>query len=135
MKDLYLIIFNVNKDYLLSSTAAIHTYKKKPFSLHPLQVYAIALDYGMELLIQSLKLGIIKQGALHVLEEQEKSFTGGVPQCDVLYDAFAEYSQLELKSLEGYNNLHASTKLDLAHRRINILEDQLKKEYMRQAQR
>ena len=35
------------------------------------QVYAIAVDYGMELLIQSLKLGIIKQGGLHVLHEQE----------------------------------------------------------------
>jgi hypothetical protein len=61
------------------------------------EVYAIAVDYNMDLLIQKLKLGIVKQGTVQPLHDMEANGT----RPDVVLDAFAEFAVDELRNLPG----------------------------------
>merc|ERR1719440_1784676 len=65
------------------------------------EVYDIAKEYNMTLLIEKVKLGIIKNCDLEplVVAEGDHKFP------DVVFNAFAEFSLDESKSLDGYSHL------------------------------
>merc|ERR1712224_278999 len=85
--------------------------------------YDIAQYYKMELLIQKLKLGIVKNCSLEPLEAAERD--GKEPA--VVFDAYAEFTNTEIKQLPGYVDLQTKTKLGVARRRVLLLESNIEK--------
>lgn len=92
------------------------------------QVYEIALEYGMSLLIEKLKLGIVKNCSLEPLVAAERSRRWP----DVVLKAFAEFAVDEFKVLPGYGELQTRTKIEVAKRRIELLEQQFQAQRMGQ---
>jgi len=90
------------------------------------EVYDIANEYEMELLVEKLKLGIIKNCELGPLEAAQKA---DKPP-DVVYNAFAEFECDELMSLPGYGDLDAKTRLEVMRRRVELLEGKLETKAM-----
>merc|ERR1712000_582354 len=89
-------------------------------------VYYIALEYNMEKLMETMKLGIVKYCTLEpivVAQESEKI-------SQLLINAFAEFATEELKALPGYEHLTTSTKVTLALRRVQLLEERLEHKTM-----
>jgi len=94
-----------------------------PAELFP-EVVDIAKEYRMELLLDRLKLGVVKNCDFELLEAAERN-NAWPPE--VVLEAFAEFSVDELKALPGYSSLQATTKVELARRRVALLERELAK--------
>lgn len=87
------------------------------------EVYSISRELKMDLLIQKLKLGIIKGCCLEPLKAMQKK----KEDAGVVLDAFAEFALNDLKKLDNFEqNLEKSTRLEICRRRAKILEDLLK---------
>jgi len=86
------------------------------------EVYALAKELKMDLLIQKLKLGIIKSCCLEPLLNAQR--VGKDP--DVVFDAFAEFAIEDFKTLNKFDMLDSSTKLEVYRRRAEILEKLIK---------
>jgi len=84
------------------------------------EVYLIAKDYKMDMLIEKMKVGIIKNCAIEPLRVAEEKKLDVLPK--VVVDAFAEFALTDLRGLEGYHDLLPTTKLEVARRRIEVLE-------------
>eukprot|EP00397_Hematodinium_sp_SG-2012_P038634 GEMP01042058.1.p1 GENE.GEMP01042058.1~~GEMP01042058.1.p1 ORF type:complete len:329 (+),score=37.90 GEMP01042058.1:126-989(+) len=105
---------------------AIYPPQRMPEAIHFDEVYALSKELKMELLIQKLKLGIIKNCSLCpllVAQEHEKS-------PDVVFDAFAEFTLNDLKLLDEFDKLSAETRFEVARRRAEVLERQLRHDIM-----
>lgn len=92
------------------------------------QVYEIAQFYEMTLLIEKLKLGIVKNCSLEPLEAAERA--GKEPA--VVFDAYSEFTNDEIKKLPGYADLQTKTKLSVARRRVELLEKNIAKKGLSQ---
>jgi len=87
------------------------------------EVYSISKELKMDLLIQKLKLGIIKGCCLKPLQAVQKK----KEDAGVVFDAFAEFALNDLKKLDNFEgNIVTSTRLEVCRRRAKILEDLLK---------
>lgn len=85
------------------------------------EVYLIAKEYKMDMLIEKMKVGIIKNCVIEPLRVAEDKKLDVLPK--VVVDAFAEFTLSDLRDLEGYHDLQAPTKLAVSRRRIEVLEN------------
>jgi len=93
-----------------------------PHRLPPVQlleeVEHLTTEYGMPALVKKVQLGIIKQGKLDSLMWADRN---GI-YTDMVFDAYAEFETEELKAMDGYSELTMATKLEIAQRRVSLLE-------------
>ncbi|CAD7960094.1 unnamed protein product [Amoebophrya sp. A120] len=86
----------------------------------------IAQDYGMDLVLQKIKLGLMKRGsvkplldALYVMKPEQR-----VPP--VVLEAYAEFTLAETKVMLRYDELPALLRRRIAETRVKILETLLR---------
>eukprot|EP00928_Gymnodinium_smaydae_P039671 TRINITY_DN27047_c0_g2_i1.p1 TRINITY_DN27047_c0_g2~~TRINITY_DN27047_c0_g2_i1.p1 ORF type:complete len:335 (-),score=73.03 TRINITY_DN27047_c0_g2_i1:71-991(-) len=95
------------------------------------EIYGIAREFGMELLLERLKIGLAKNCDLDTLRRAEQDLAEWSPEDveknfpRVVFDAFAEFSVDELHALPGYAELSERTRLEIAERRVLLLERHL----------
>lgn len=77
------------------------------------EVHDIAREYGMDLLIQKLRAGVLKNSDVGTLKLAER--LDALPE--LLLDVFAEFAAEDLEALPGYDELQESTKASVAERR------------------
>lgn len=97
------------------------------------EVYDIAREYNMFLLIEKMKVGIARQCDISLLEVAQHALEQLHPEervttfPHVIFDAFAEYTVDEFQAIPGYSRLCLRTKLEIARRRVAMLEEHLAK--------
>lgn len=97
-----------------------------PAHLMP-EVNKIAQDFGMETVIGSMKLGIsahcdLRSVAMVEHQALATGFTDAPPIAEVMFEALSEFSVDELKSMSGYDDLSSAAKVEVAMRRVRLLE-------------
>lgn len=94
------------------------------------EVCDIAKEYEMDILLGRLKIGVVANCDVEPLFAAERQRNAGIEPQDVIYTAFAEFSADEFKSLEGYELLEPRTKVEVARRRVQLLENLLARKEM-----
>mmetsp|Transcript_5682 Transcript_5682/g.9209 ORF Transcript_5682/g.9209 Transcript_5682/m.9209 type:complete len:270 (+) Transcript_5682:137-946(+) len=105
------------KEAVIALLSAIYPPQKIPPLSVSEEVYDIAKEYQMGMLLEKLKLGIIKNCDMGPLELQDPP--------DIAFDAFAEFALDELRDLPGWLDLPAATKVEVCRRRVTLLEAHL----------
>ncbi|CAJ1429880.1 unnamed protein product [Effrenium voratum] len=97
------------------------------------EVTSLASDFMMETVLAQIKLSISGQCDLHNVATVEKQAlatgnTSTPPIAEVVFDALAEFAVEELKAMPGYDELSSAAKVEVARRRVLLLERLLEME-------